>query len=282
MSLLQIRNKTVDDSVDKIKYLIETGEIGSPTGSGGFGSTGPTGPTGYFDSSYVESSIIPVTGYNLGPQGTISFTGSYFTSPAIVRLGGIDLGTPEQPFANLWVGNIQASSDAIYVGSVPISSNTVNNTLIFPAGSTIGGIAPGTLVLKGAINAQDYTGAVNSLNIADAFIVSSTGETGSYFPSSHIFSLSSTGPIVWTDCGVIQGPKGDQGDVGPQGNQGNVGSQGQQGNQGPQGIQGSQGVVGSQGIQGSQGNVGSQGVQGNVGSQGDQGDIGPQGLQGVI
>ena len=255
-------------------YLISTGQIAGPTGSGGSGPTGsggsgPTGsggsgPTGYFDSSLVRTNILPYTGYSPGIEGTYSVVNPYFPNSGSIKLGGVDLGSPLQPFANLWAGDLQISSGTIFLGGVPISSNTTTNTLILPT-TTINGIDPGTLILKGSISALDNTDAINQLNIADpigtigdSYIVSSTGSTGTYYPSSHIFARSETGPSGWVDCGVIQGP---------------VGAQGETGSQGSQGIQGS---TGPQGVQGETGSQGSQGIQGSTGPQGVQGETGPQ------
>ena len=67
---------------------------------------------------------------------------------------------------------------------------------------------------------------------------------------NHLYIITGTTTLQWTDAGQIegiqgpigpQGPKGDQGDTGPKGEQGEQGIQGVQGPRGPQGIQGETG-----------------------------------------
>ena len=67
---------------------------------------------------------------------------------------------------------------------------------------------------------------------------------------NHLYIITGTTTLKWTDAGQIegiqgpvgpQGPKGDQGDPGPKGEQGEQGIQGVQGPRGPQGIQGETG-----------------------------------------
>ena len=80
-----------------------------------------------------------------------------------------------------------------------------------------------------------------------------------------VLASSIISTVVSTQWVMIQGPKGDTGDVGPQGEQGLTGLQGTQGSQG---VQGEQGLNGSQGPQGIQGETGLQGPQGEQGIQG--------------
>ena len=59
---------------------------------------------------------------------------------------------------------------------------------------------------------------------------------------NHMYLVTGSATLVWTDCGPIEGIQGPQGPVGPQGPTG------------PQGIQGIQGQTGAQGNQGPAGN----------------------------
>ena len=59
---------------------------------------------------------------------------------------------------------------------------------------------------------------------------------------NHMYLVTGSDTLVWTDCGPIEGIQGPQGPVGPQGPQG------------PQGLQGIQGQTGAQGNQGPAGN----------------------------
>ena len=67
---------------------------------------------------------------------------------------------------------------------------------------------------------------------------------------NHLYIITGTTTLEWTDAGQIEGI---QGPIGPQGIQGPQGERGEQGIQGIQGVQGPQGPRGPQGIQGEQG-----------------------------
>jgi hypothetical protein len=73
-----------------------------------------------------------------------------------------------------------------------------------------------------------------------------------YLIAGHLWVWSGS---TWVDAGLIQGPKGDQGDVGPQGEPGTTGAAGPQGEQGPQGLKGDTGDVGPQGPAGEPGSA---------------------------
>jgi hypothetical protein len=73
-----------------------------------------------------------------------------------------------------------------------------------------------------------------------------------YLIAGHLWVWSGS---TWVDAGLIQGPKGDQGDVGPQGEPGTTGAAGPQGEPGPQGLKGDTGDVGPQGPAGEPGSA---------------------------
>ena len=79
---------------------------------------------------------------------------------------------------------------------------------------------------------------------------------------------------MWTDCGNIQGPKGERGlqglkgDTGPQGPRGEQGLKGEKGDIGPQGPRGEQGLKGDTGERGPKGEQGLQGPAGVAGKDG--------------
>ena len=67
---------------------------------------------------------------------------------------------------------------------------------------------------------------------------------------NHLYIITGTTTLEWTDAGQIegiQGPIGPQGEQGPQGERGEQGIQGIQGEQGPQGPRGPQGIKGDTG-----------------------------------
>ena len=92
---------------------------------------------------------------------------------------------------------------------------------------------------------------------------------------NHLYVITGTTQLVWTDAGQITGVKGEKGDKGDVGPQGPIGERGPQGEQGPKGEQGDIGPQGNPGEQGIQG------IQGEKGDTGAQGPEGPQGIQGL-
>lgn len=70
--------------------------------------------------------------------------------------------------------------------------------------------------------------------------------------------------------GIVEGPKGDQGDPGPEGPKGDAGEQGLPGERGANGTDGTKGDRGEDG-------VGQQGMKGEIGPQGEPGADGPKG-----
>ena len=117
------------------------------------GLTGPTGPIGNIMSP-INNSIIPHSGYHIGPSENIETNGIYFPHISKGKNGGLDLGSPNRPFANLWVGDINTSSNSIYLGGVHLSSDPPTNSFILPSGSSIGGNEFGTLNLNATISGE--------------------------------------------------------------------------------------------------------------------------------
>lgn len=97
---------------------------------------------------------------------------------------------------------------------------------------------------------------------------------------NHLWVITGTTTLLWTDAGQITGVQGPQGVQGIQGPEGPQGPQGIQGERGPQGVQGEQGIQGDPGPQGPKGDIGDIGPQGPTGPKGDKGDPGPQGPTG--
>jgi len=223
------------------------------------------------DKSYVDNLLLGITNSNDGDpirfiSGATAFS---FDSPTISVSGNLmpsqnytyDLGSTESRWDKLFVKDIFAASQSLYLGDLKLSSSD------------------GQLSIQDMSNGGNITGIVGLTGSQGA-----TGPQGDQGPQGF---QGDQGPIG------TQGFQGDQGATGPQGiqgDQGPIGPQGVQGDQGatgPQGVQGDQGPIGPQGFQGVQGATGPQGIQGNQGAtgpqgvQGDQGPIGPQGFQGV-
>ena len=73
---------------------------------------------------------------------------------------------------------------------------------------------------------------------------------------NHLWVITGTDTLLWTDAGQIVGVQGPQGVQGIQGPEGPAGPQGPQGATGPQGVQGIQGPEGPAGPQGPKGDTG--------------------------
>ena len=269
-----------------------TGPVG-PVGSPGPPGLSITGPTGSFGGT-VYSSILPYTGYTIHSTGMSTSTGIYFPTSQKMKLGGIDIGSPEFPFGNIWAGDAHFSSETIYIGGVAISSDPVNSILILPSsiglgdiyinsnpdtksidlphGSTVNNVPIGSIKIKGVLQTPPIS--IIDAAIADAYIVTNTSP-------SHMWVYDGT---EWKDAGPIQGPKGDQGFsiTGPKGDS-IIGPTGVTGPIGPQGnsITGPQGLPGTAVARGDTGPTGPYGgPPGPSGPTGPNGNLGPTGPQG--
>ena len=266
-------------------YTGYTGPTGLPSTVTGYtGYTGCTGPTGLPDWGNVTSNILPYTNYTqvMNESGTATYT-------------GIDIGSPEKSFANIYAGDGHFANHSIYLGGIPITSSTQTNSIILPTGSTIGGVNPGTITILNNLPSTANLPATGS--IGDGYIIGSDLWCFTGNPTG-------TSPTGWVDVGAIKGPQGDVGPMGPQGQKGDTGPTGADscvtgytgctgptgptgpqstvtGPTGPQGPQGPQGFTGYTGPQGPQGFTGYTGPQGPQGVQGFTGYTGPQGPQGT-
>jgi len=174
------------------------GPIGPQGIQGITGLTGPQGiqgiqgPTGFFEGQ-VKGDLIP-------------------DQNNVYSIGSID-----KTFKDLFV-----SANTIHIGKSMISS--FETKILLPTGSTIGGIAPGTISIKGAVNNTNEL-PKNSLT-GDGYIIGQ---------NLWVTILNNPQNINgWTDIGEIKGPKGDPGNTGPTGP-----SDGPTGPPGPPGPQGS-------------------------------------------
>jgi len=228
----------------------------SSGGGGGGGGTGYTGPTGGFNGT-IDGNILP----------TVTDTFS--------------IGSTGLRLNEIYVKTLYAANNTIYVGDASISSS--GTSIELPTGTTIGGINPGTLIIKGSVA---NTGLLpTNASIGDTYIIG----------NNLWVAMIANPPNVsgWSNIGGVQGPTGatgigsNTGATGPRGLVGFTGLTGPSGLQGPQGTQGIQGLTGLtgptglQGIQGAQGVQGTQGIQGLTGATGPSGLQGPQGTQGI-
>ena len=162
-SLHTIRSRTVNNVVnehDKIVNFLK------PVGRGSEyifvnvdGLTGPTGPTGYSIINQYNgiSGLSGFTGFT-GPTGETGFTGPTGSFGGIVYQNiipnGYDIisiGSINNRFKEIFVRDVNVSANTINIGTASISSSA-EGQIRLPAGSTIGGVTPGTIVIRGKIN----------------------------------------------------------------------------------------------------------------------------------
>ena len=212
---------------------------------------------------------------------TITGTGSYDQANGIIDIrggvasvngatGAVDLSS----FDNIYFGNLLPKANVLYdigsptarwktgyfaaqtldLGGVVISASPEGG-LVLPVGSTIGGVNPGAIAIKGEL--FDTNLLPGSATAGDAYLI-----------TGNLYVWNST---TWSNLGSVQGP---QGATGPQGV---VGVQGATGPLGPTGATG----LGATGIQGSTGPTGTTGATGPIGATGATGSFGYTGTTGA-
>ena len=235
-SLNTLKRTTLNnDTLSKNRVALalnQTATTGSSLGGGG-------GSTAVVDLTNVSTNIIPTSNgsLNLGTSdkrfGT-SFTTNINVGENIMPVGNLvsQIGGPSNWFGNIYVNHISCGANSIAIGGALISSN--NGGVVLPASTTIGGVNPGTITIKGT---QANTGALPTTNaVGDGYIISSNLWVST--------ATNSVYPAGWVNVGAFVGPQGSQG---IQGIQGSAGSTGPTGSQGIQGLTGSGGATGPQG-----------------------------------
>ena len=218
--------------------LYQTATTGASLGGGGGG-----GGTSNVDLTAVTTDIVPTTNgtKNIGSSGNrfgTTFTNDVNLNGNIIPVGNLvaQIGDPTHWFGNIYVNHISCGANSISIGTSVLSSRT-DGGISIPSGTTIGGVAPGTIVIKGAFA---NTGLLPTTNaVGDGYVIGSN-----LWVASKINSTLADG---WVDVGAFRGPQGDQG------------------------IQGIQGIQGNQGIQGATGATGGAGAIGATGPQGPAG-----------
>ena len=221
-------------------YVLSTDGTGNlswveQTGGGGGGATGATGPTGATGATGLTgatgagANLLALT--DLIPATNITY----------------DLGNTTNRWRDLFL-----SGNTIYLGDTAITSDA--GYVELPAGSTIGGINPGTILLLGAVANQASLPVSPAPSIGDAYIVLDG------VPTPHLWVWTGS---AYTDMGVFQGPTGATGPVGATG-AGATGATGEIGATGPAGATGPSG-----------GPTGATGATGPVGPAGSIGATGP-------
>ena len=240
-SLNALKSRSINnDTLSKNRVslaLNQTATTGASLGGGGGGGTSNV------DLTAVGTNIVPTTNgsLNLGTSDkrfATTFTDNINLSGNIMPVGNLvaQIGDPTHWFGNIYVNHISCGNNSISIGGVTISAN--NGAISIPAGATIGGVAPGTIQIKGALA---NTGLLSNVN--------ATGD--GYVIDSNLWVSTKANSIVgngWVNVGAFRGPQGSQGNPGIQGIQGNQGNQGIQGNTGAKGDTGATGPRGPTGV----------------------------------
>jgi hypothetical protein len=239
-SLNSLKSRSINNGIhsnNRIALaLYQTATTGASLGGGG-------GGTSNVDLTAVTTNIIPTTNgsLNLGTSDkrfATTFTNNINLSGNIIPVGNLvaQLGDPTHWFGNIYVNHISCGANSIAIGGAYISAN--NGSIAIPAGATIGGVAPGTIMIKGALA---NTGELSNTNeIGDGYVIDSNLWVATI--------LNSTLANGWVNVGAFRGPQGTQGIQGDQGIQGNQGDQGIQGNTGAKGDTGNTGPQGPMGV----------------------------------
>jgi len=225
---------------------------------------------------------------------TITGTGSYDRANGIIDIrggvasvngatGAVDLSS----FDNVYFGNLLPKANVLYdigspsarwktgyfaaqtldLGGVKISASP-DGGLVLPVGSTIGGVNPGAIAIKGElVNINLLPGSAAA---GDAYLI-----------TGNLYVWNST---TWSNLGSVQGPQGATGPQGVVGGQGTTGATGLTGSTGlgATGIQGSTGATGLTGNVGATGVIGTTGATGSFGYTGTTGATGPAGTSVTI
>ena len=236
-SLNTLKSRTLNNdthSKNRIAFaLTPTATTGASLGSGG-------GGTSNVNLTAVTTNIIPTTngtlnlGSNSNQFGNVFINNNLSINGSILPQGNLvsHLGDDTHWFGNIYVNHVNCGANSINIGSATISAS--NGGVSLPSGSKVGGVDPGTIVIKGT---KANTGALPTTN--------ATGD--GYVISSNLWVASKTNSTVvdgWVNVGAFVGPQGPEG---PQGIQGNTGAQGSQGSQGNPGAKGDTGATGPQG-----------------------------------
>ena len=164
-----------------------------------------------------------------------------------------DLGSPTRRWKTVYL----AAQTLDFGDGVTISADEGGISL--PSGSTIGGVNPGTIVIKGAL-ANTSIFPISANVVGDGYII-----------QSNLWVWTEGTTNNWINVGEIKGPQGDTGATGLTGNTGPTGNVG---------ITGATGLTGNTGLTGSTGSTGATGLTGNIGLTGNVGLTGATGLTG--
>ncbi len=239
-SLNSLKSRSINNdthSKNRVAFALnQTATTGASLGGGGGTATN-------VDLTAVTTNIVPTTNNtkNIGSSDkrfATTFTNNINLNGDIIPVGNLvsHIGDPTHWFGNIYARHITCGNTSISIGGLTISAN--NGVISIPAGATIGGVAPGTIRINGALA---NTGSLSTTNtVGDGYVID-----GNLWAASKNNSTLGNG---WVNVGAFRGPQGSQGIQGIQGIQGLKGDQGIQGNTGATGATGATGPQGPTGV----------------------------------
>ncbi len=239
-SLNSLKSRSINNdthSKNRVAFALnQTATTGASLGGGGGTATN-------VDLTAVTTNIVPTTNNtkNIGSSDkrfATTFTNNINLNGDIIPVGNLvsHIGDPTHWFGNIYASHITCGNTSISIGGLTISAN--NGVISIPAGATIGGVAPGTIRINGALA---NTGSLSTTNtVGDGYVID-----GNLWAASKNNSTLGNG---WVNVGAFRGPQGSQGIQGIQGIQGLKGDQGIQGNTGATGATGATGPQGPTGV----------------------------------
>jgi len=188
------------------------------------------------DLTNLKTNIIPsVPNFQIGTSENIVktiYVNDIGLSGNIVPTGDLvsNLGSPNNWFGNIYVNHAIIGPKSIQLGNALISSE--GNSVALPIGSKIGGVDPGTIVIKGAFASPSDLPSTNE--VGDGYVINANLWV-STLPNS-VYGVGG-----WANVGAFVGP------TGPTGIRGSTGPDGPTGYTGPTGLIGPKGVLDTSG-----------------------------------
>jgi hypothetical protein len=190
------------------------------------------------DLTQLKTNIIPsVPNFQIGTSENIVktiYVNDIGLSGNIVPTGDLvsNLGSPDNWFGNIYVNEAIIGPKSIHLGNAVISSE--GDSVALPGGSKIGGVDPGTIVIKGAFVSLSDLPSTNE--VGDGYVINSNLWV-STLPNS-VYGVGG-----WTNVGAFVGPTGPTGLTGSTGPDGPTGYTGFTGPIGPKGVLDTSGAV---------------------------------------
>ena len=204
-SLNALKSRSINNdtlSKNRVAFALnQTATTGASLGGGGGG-----GGTSNVDLTAVTTNILPTTNgsLNIGSSGNrfgTTFTNNINLNGNIMPVGNLvsHIGDPTHWFGNIYASHISCGANSIAIGGAVLSART-DGGISIPSGTTIGGVAPGTIVIKGTKALTTDLPTTNA--VGDGYVIGSNLWVAS--------KLNSTLADGWVNVGAFRGPQGER------------------------------------------------------------------------